>query len=158
MRKRIRFQPYIAHEVLQKLRAYAAAENVTESAVAEAALTEFLQRGAVDEPLLMSRLAALGEDVARLQRDLDVLSVSFATLARYVLVAAQPSPGPDAKRRGAAMYDVFLKSTAAQLDAGVRLVGEVSRAGSRARGTAMTQTGQGGGKENSAPVAGEAVR
>ena len=49
MRERIRIQPYLSRDLRRKLRNWASAQNVTESAVTEAALAEYLDDGRVDE-------------------------------------------------------------------------------------------------------------
>lgn len=90
MRYRIRIQPYISPELYRKLRTHSAMRNVTDSAVAEEALSKYLQSDAVEEALVLRRLSRVDEAVARLQHDVDVLSQTVATLARYAL-ASPPS-------------------------------------------------------------------
>jgi hypothetical protein len=53
MRYRVRIQPYISPELYRKLRAHSAVRNVTDSAVAEEALSKYLESDAVEEALML---------------------------------------------------------------------------------------------------------
>ena len=55
MRHRVRIQPYIPNDLHLKLRAHSMAHTLTDSAVTEAALREYLERDAVDEDLVVRR-------------------------------------------------------------------------------------------------------
>ena len=96
MRHRIRIQPYVTPEIHRKLRAYSAANDLTDSAVAEAALGDFLEPDGVDEALIMRRLDGVAQVLAQLQHDLAVVSQAVADLARTPFTAA----ASDAVTRG----------------------------------------------------------
>jgi hypothetical protein len=129
MRYRVRIQPYVSPDVHRKLRAYAAAQGLTDSAVTEAALVEYFARGDVEDGPVSRRLDGIAEAIARLQSDLDILSQAFGIFARYSFVAAQAPKGPTAVRQGEALYTQFLGGVSRQVGAGVRFAGEVRRAG-----------------------------
>jgi hypothetical protein len=65
MRRRIRIQPYVSPEIHRKLRAYSAANDLTDSAVAQAALGDFLEPDGVDEGLIMRRLDGIAQQGIR---------------------------------------------------------------------------------------------
>lgn len=54
--RRVRIQPYLSRELQVRLRSWAAAEGVTESAAVEAALSEYLDGGRADKELIARRL------------------------------------------------------------------------------------------------------
>jgi hypothetical protein len=92
---RVRVQPYIQPELAERLSAFCAASSATESAVVQAALTQFLDHTG-DKTLLMRRLDRLGRSGARTQRDLELLSQAFAFWMR-LWFAHTPSIPQDAK-------------------------------------------------------------
>jgi predicted transcriptional regulator len=73
MRHAIRIQPYLARDLFQKLRAYAAARSLTVSAVINAALAEYLERDEVDDALVVRRLNDVSHGLGKLTRDLEAL-------------------------------------------------------------------------------------
>lgn len=96
MRHRDRIQPYITPEVHRKLTAYSVTEELTESAVVEAALQQYLDRDRVQEPLVLRRLDGLAHSVARIEEDLQVLAWAFARRSR-----SWRRSGPDVLSHGA---------------------------------------------------------
>ena len=94
MRHRIRIQPYISPEVHQKVRAYAAARTLTESAVTEAALSEYCERDQIESSLVERRLDAVVHAIAQVQHDVNVVAQALAVFARYSFSDA-PIPTPD---------------------------------------------------------------
>jgi hypothetical protein len=128
MRNRIRIQPYVSPEVRRKLGAYARNESVTESAVVESALLEFLERDQVESALVLRRLDLVGRAMEELRRDLDVAAQAVAVLARFVFFVVPPEPPPDATLRLDKLYGVFIATLARRLQAGTSLAGEVRRA------------------------------
>lgn len=144
MRYRIRIQPYISPELYRKLRAYSAVQNVTDSSVAEEALSKYLESDAVEEALLLRRLSGVDEAVARLQHDVDVLSQTVVTLARCTLVSAPSAVSKDDGRKAQRLLTEVLAQAAKQIDAGVRLSGLLDRA--RVEAAAPRPSDAGGGQ------------
>lgn len=128
MRHRVRIQPYISPEVHRQLRLHTAARNVTDSAVAEAALAEYLARATPDEGVLLTRLQALSEDVARLQYDSDVLGQAFGTFVRFAFRMLDVDHSTEAARRSQQLFTQFVTAVSRELDAGLRLTGEIEGA------------------------------
>jgi hypothetical protein len=131
MRRRIRIQPYVSGETQRKLRAYAGAQALSESAVAEAAILEFVDPRRTDEDLILRRLDALSQGLAQLQHDADITSHALSFLARYAFLAAPPAATADAKRNAEELYDVFLAAIARRLQAGTRMENEIRRAAAK---------------------------
>jgi hypothetical protein len=144
MRYRVRIQPYVSPEVHRKLRAYSAMHDLTDSAVAEAALTEYLGRQEIEEALVLRRMGSVDEAVARLQRDVDVLSQTVAALARYALASAPAEFPPGAGRRARQLFTQVLAQAAKEMDSGVRLAGLLDRA--RGESAAARPPDTGGGR------------
>ena len=128
MRHRVRIQPYVSRELQRKLRSWAAAQNITESAVAEAALTEYLDDGKTEEDLIRRRLDTLTQAGAQLQEDLGVLSTGFARFVRQLFLGATTPPGQDKERRVETAYQAFLRGVLDQCQTGARLATQVRRA------------------------------
>lgn len=128
MRYRIRIQPYISPELHRKLRAHSAVRNVTDSAVAEEALSKYLESDSVEEALVLRRLSGVDEALARLQHDIDVLSQTVATLARCALASAPSVVSKDDGRKAQRLLTELLAQAAKEIDAGVRLSGLLDRA------------------------------
>ena len=143
MRRRTRIQPYVSAETQRKLRAYADAHTLSESAVAEAAILEFVDHGGLDEDLVLRRLDAVSQGLAQLQHDTDITSHALAFLARYAFLAAPKAPAPEAQRNAESLYDIFLDSIARRLQAGTRMEHEIRRAAARKAAT-PGQAPQGG--------------
>ncbi|MEP6653433.1 MAG: hypothetical protein ABJA82_08750 [Myxococcales bacterium] len=128
MRHRIRIQPYLSPETHRKMRAYAMGNGVTDSAVAEAALAEYLSRDSLDEALVVRRLDGLARAVQQLQRDVDVLSQAFGIFARRSFMAPAPVPVAEDQERADGLYRAFVARVSADLDRGMRFAGDVARA------------------------------
>jgi hypothetical protein len=125
MRQKIRIQPYVSRELVSKLRAYASTRRLTESAVAEAALNEYVDRDQAERTLVVRRLDALTETVSRMQQDLDVVGQVLGLYVRYSFITAPAATTPESRQRAKAIYADFLVKAAQQLRAGSRLTGEV---------------------------------
>ena len=140
MRKRVRIQPYLSHDLRQKLRAWAAAKSLTESAVAEAALSEYFDDGRPDVDVILRRLDLTSQAVARLQNDFDLLSDAFGHYVRHVILDAlyKSGAGADAK------YESFLRGVLDQTGVGGTFIGEVRRARSRPPSRPSTTAPTGG--------------
>jgi hypothetical protein len=128
MRRRVRLQPYVSRELQGKLRSWAAAEATTESAVVEAALAEYLDRGRSDKELIARRLDVLGDAVASLQDDVDILAGAFGRFVRRLFLRAITSDGQDKDRRVEAAYQAFLRGILDERQRGARFTTDVRRA------------------------------
>jgi hypothetical protein len=140
MRRRNRIQPYVSDDTHRKLRAYATAQALTESAVAEAAIREFVDRQPIDEDLVLRRLDAVSQSLAELRHDIDIVSHTLAHAARFVFYLAPATVVPNAARRSEELYEVLLSYVGQQLQVGARLEHEIRRAigkkaGAQAPGT-----------------------
>src|SRR5258708_35118722 len=145
MRHRIRIQPYVTPEIHRKLRAYSAANDVTGSAVAEAALGDFLEPDGVDEALIMRRLDGIAQVLAQLQHDLAVVSQAVGISARESFFAPRPTVTKETRDQADSIYRAFLERISRQLSAGVTLASEVRRASaspSQPRSGSATAEGQ----------------
>jgi hypothetical protein len=128
MRHRDRIQPYISPEVHRKLTAYSVTEEVTESAVVEAALQQYLDRDRVQEPLILRRLDGLAHAVARVEEDLQILSWAFGRFVKYSYLAGPPAISPETIARMEGLYGHFLVRVGGDLGSGVTFSGAVRRA------------------------------
>jgi hypothetical protein len=144
MRRRIRIQPYVSPETQRKLRAFASAQALSESSVAEAAILEFVDRNPIDEDLVLRRLDGLSQSVAQVQRDTDITSHALSFLARYTFLAAPQTLTAEAKRNAEELYETFLSAIARQLQAGTRMENEIRRAVARRAAASVPGTPQGG--------------
>jgi hypothetical protein len=143
MRQKVRIQPYVSRELESKVRAYAATRRLTESAVAEAALSEYVERDQAERTLVVRRLDALTETVTRMQQDLDVLGQVLGLYVRYAFITAPAASTAEARQRAEVIYAEFLLKAAQQLRAGSRLTGEVFAARPTSRpGTGQAQGGR----------------
>jgi hypothetical protein len=139
MRNRLRIQPYVSADLRRKLAAYSRAQEVTESAVVDAALREYLERDGVEEALVVRRLDGVVQTVAKVQDELEVLAWAVARLVRFsFLVAATPPPA--AAKQMEALYGKFLVQVAGDIGSGVTFSGAVRRSltSKAAPGTAPT--------------------
>jgi hypothetical protein len=141
MRQKVRIQPYVSRELQRKLVAYAQTRRLTESAVAEAALTEYIDRDQIEQALVERRLDALAENVSRLQKDLDVVGQVLGSYARYAFLTAPAATTAAASQRAELVNADFLVSVARQLQAGSRLTGQVYAARPAARPAAGPKEG-----------------
>jgi hypothetical protein len=139
MRERIRIQPYLSRDLRRKLRTWASVQNVTESAVAEAALAEYLDDGRVDEDVISRRLDLVSQAVARLQNDVDLLSDALGRYVRHVFLEAIYKSGADVE----AKYESFLRGVLDESGVGGRFIRDVrlARARRQANPTPTSQTG-----------------
>jgi hypothetical protein len=88
-RRAERIQPYIAREVRQRLARHCAGLGLTESAVLNEALTQYLD-GTNDAMLWMRRQELLDRRVQRLARDVEILSQAVGMFLRVWLAHTQP--------------------------------------------------------------------
>lgn len=126
MRHAIRVQPYLAPDLFQKLRAYAAAQSLTVSAVVSAALVEYFERNDVEDVLVLRRLDNVAQAVEQLRRDLDALGIGFGRFVRFLLLTAQPRmPDEQTVKRGEDLFQAFLDRVGEQYRAGVNFTRQV---------------------------------
>ena len=147
MRHRVRIQPYVLPATHRKLRAYSAAKDLTDSAVAEAALSEYLERDNFDEPLIVRRLDSVVRALAQLQNDVDILSKAFGIFAGHSFIVSPAHPTADDQLRAHGTYRAFLERISADINAGVRFAGEVGRARKEPRTAPPDRAQPGSGRE-----------
>ena len=90
-RRAERIQPYIAREVRQRLARHCAGLGLTESAVVNEALTQYLD-GTSDATLWMRRQDLLDRRVQRLARDVEILSQTVGMFLRIWFAHTPPLP------------------------------------------------------------------
>jgi hypothetical protein len=125
MRDAIRVQPYLSPELFRKLRAYAAAQSVTVSAVVAAALGEYLERNDADDALVLRRLDAVTHVIEQVRRDLDALGAGFGRFVQYSFISAPSTADAQILKRSEGLYGKFLAIVGEQLRAGVTFTGQV---------------------------------
>ena len=143
MRHRVRIQSYISPDAHRKFRAYSTAKELTGSAVADAAISQYCDDGRTEEALVVRRLDALVQVVTQIQHDMDVVSLAVGAHARFSFLVAPAPLIPEAQKRADAMYREFLAMVSRQHSAGVRFSVEVRRA--RADRAAPPGAGRGPG-------------
>jgi hypothetical protein len=129
VRGRVRIQPYILAELGERVDDVCASRGVTESAIVEAALRQYLD-GTSDKTLLLRRLDRLGRAVERDHRDLEILTETFAVFMR-LWFAHTPTIPEDAKQAARmtaeARYRQFVKHVAEQFSGGRRFLDDLPR-------------------------------
>ena len=90
-RRAERIQPYIAREVRQRLARHCAGLGLTESAVVNEALTQYLD-GTSDATLWMRRQDLLDRRMQRLARDVEILSQTVGMFLRIWFAHTPPRP------------------------------------------------------------------
>jgi hypothetical protein len=89
MRNRVRIQPYISADLRKRLAASSAAQDVTESAIAEAALAKYLEGDRTDEALIVRRLDSVAQLLGRVEERLEIVA---ETLGQFVLFSFKVAP------------------------------------------------------------------
>jgi predicted transcriptional regulator len=145
MRHAVRIQPYLARDLFQKLRAYAAARSLTVSAVISAALAEYLERDEVEDALIVRRLDDVTHTLGKLTRDVDALAVGLGSFAWYSFLRAPAATEDKVVSRAKAEYAEFLKQVARQLREGIRFTEQVFP--TPRRSAAMVAGTETGGRE-----------
>jgi hypothetical protein len=129
VRQTVRIQPYVSRETQRKLRVYSKTRRLTESAVTDAALVEYLERDQVEQALVVRRLDGLAETVGELQHDLDVVGQVLAVYVRYAFLSAPATTTREERRRADVVFADFLATVATELKAGRGLTSQVSGVG-----------------------------
>jgi hypothetical protein len=106
---------------------------LTESAVTEAALAEYVERDQAEQAFVVRRLDTLSQAVDQIKRDLEVTAQALTFVTRFAFLLA-PDLTRDEKLRAAAKqrcdarYAQMVARVAGDLQAGVTLAGDVRRA------------------------------
>lgn len=126
-RGRVRLLPYVPAELGERVVSVCASSGVTESAVVEAALRQYLD-GTSDRTLLLRRLDRLGRAVERDHRDLELLTETFAVFMRlwFAHTPSIPEDGKHAARMTAeSRYRQFVQHVAEQFSGGRRFLDDL---------------------------------
>jgi hypothetical protein len=128
--RRTRVCARISVSVRDRLAKYCAASGISERAVIENALRQYLE-GSSDFALLLRRLDRLDRELARDHRDLEVLSEAFGRYLRLWFVAHAPGAaesGKAAARAGAeSAYKKFAEHVGEQFRLGHRFLDDLPR-------------------------------
>jgi Arc/MetJ family transcription regulator len=100
---------YLDDELTEKLDALAAEPGSSKSAIVSDALRAYLaRRGARElDDLLKVRIGKLGDQLGRVERNLDVVLETLALYVRYQLAVTPPLPEADQKAARAVGHDRF---------------------------------------------------
>jgi hypothetical protein len=118
----------VSAELRSRLIDYCAAKNFTQSAVIEAALTQYLELP--DSLLFLRRLDRLGRAVERGHRDLELLSQGFALFVQCWFghaPAISPSQKDAARRSAANRFQQFMEQLAEQFTGGHRFLDDLPK-------------------------------
>jgi hypothetical protein len=122
-RRRQQVHPYLRRDVYQRLKAYCARRGVTDTAVIETALRQYLDQSS-DPTLIIRRLDRTGRAVDRVRREIDVLSEFVSTWVRVWFAHTPPLPEAardGAQRSAAKRYEQMLDFVAKRLAGRPRL-------------------------------------
>jgi hypothetical protein len=128
MGNRVRFQPYISVELRRRVEAYAAAQGVTESAIAEAALGEYLERDRTEPGLVVRRLDRVGEVLARVEEKLEIVGETVGRQVRQAFSVTPPTISAKARAEAADLYRQFIGTISQAVGTGATFLGAVRRA------------------------------
>ena len=126
---RVRLQPYVSAELGQRLMSLCAARGVTETAVVQEALRQYLD-GVSDTTLMLRRLDRVGRDVHKNHRDLELLTEAFSLWMKlwFAHTPSIPEEGKRAARTSAeARYKQFVDHLAEQFTGGKRFLDDLPR-------------------------------
>lgn len=119
-------------ELASDLASQARARRVSQAAIVEAALASFLSPDGADrlEAAISRRLDRISRQVDRLEWNVGLSNETIALFIRFWLTANPPMP-EDARAAAQAMgkerWERFVESLARRMEAGPRLLDEVSR-------------------------------
>lgn len=128
-RVRARIYPRIDPQLANRLARHATASGVTETAIVEAALAQYLDRTS-DTALVLGRLDRNGRAYARLERDLAFLSEAFAIFVKIWFAHTPTIPEDErqvARTTGEARYRKWLEHVVEQFSGGHRFVDDLPR-------------------------------
>jgi hypothetical protein len=128
-RERVRLQSYIEPSLGQRLKAFCAAQGLTEGAVVQAALEQYFD-GTGDATLVMRGLARLGRAEARTQRDVELLSEAFGIFLRTWFAHTPPIPEEakaSARTSAQARFEQFVTHLGEKFSGGHRFLDDLPR-------------------------------
>jgi hypothetical protein len=126
MRNRVRIQPYVAPDLRHRLRSYSAAQDVTESAVIEAALSKYLEPEGTDQALVVRRLDAVVQALARVEAGLEVVGEGVGRLVRFLYSIAPAKVATD-DAQGEERYRTLIATVSRAVGTGTAFVATVRR-------------------------------
>jgi hypothetical protein len=126
--RRVRVSARISVSVRDRLTKYCAASGISERAVVETALRQYLE-GSSDSALILRRLDRLQVLVGRDHRDLELLSEAFGLYMRAWFLAHSPSVAENSKtmRAGEGACKIFAQHLGERFSAGHRFVDDLPR-------------------------------
>jgi hypothetical protein len=126
-RRAERIQPYVARDVRQRLARHCAGLGLTESAVVNEALAQYLDATS-DATLWMRRQDLLDRRLQRLARDVEILSQTLGMFLRIWFAHTPPLP-PEARQaashNGEQRYRLLLERVQARLMEGKRFIDDL---------------------------------
>jgi len=128
MKNRVRIQPYVSADLRRRLAACSAVQDVTESAIAEAALSKYLEPDRTDEALVVRRLDSLAQTLGRVEERLDVVGEAIGRFVQFSFKIAPAKIDADAATRADGLYRAFLAAVAKAIGTGTTFVAAVRRA------------------------------
>lgn len=128
MKNRVRIQPYISADLRRRLAGYSAAQELTESAVAQAALAEYLAPDRAGEPLIVRRLDGIAQVLERLEERVDVVGEAIARLIRFEFLTKEPQVSPQARSDADERYRKLVATLGRAVATGATLMAAVRRA------------------------------
>jgi predicted transcriptional regulator len=125
-----RLHVYLDDALLERLDALARRPGGSKSAIVADALRHYLARGAAAEidAVLKARLDRIGRQLARLERDQQVVLESLALFIRYQLTVTAPLPDADhmsARALGQERFSSFVEQVGRRLADGKSLTRDV---------------------------------
>ena len=123
---------YLTDEVAKAFRGELRRSGMTKSFIVNNALILYLNPPRMSEPAvrLLDKVNALCKHVRLLQREVEVMSETFAVFARYFLMVTPPVPESElvaAKALGRERYKVFIGQIAKRLSSDKGLITDVVR-------------------------------
>jgi hypothetical protein len=126
-RRAERIQPYIAREVRQRLARHCAGLGLTESAVVNEALAQYLD-GTSDASLWLRRQDLLDRRLQQLARDVEILSQTVGMFLRVWFAHTPPLPKEArhaASQSGEQRYRLLLERVGVQFTDGKRFIDDL---------------------------------
>ena len=124
-----RHQLYLAKGISEKLEALAAKPGASKSAILTDAVQAWLTRRGTQEidDRFAHRLERMSGQLARIERDQQILLESLALFVRYQLTINAPLPEPDQAARavGRDRFQSFVDQVGRQIAGGGRTLGQV---------------------------------
>ena len=128
MRNRVRIQPYLSADLRKRLASYAVVHDVTESALAEAALAKYLDPNPTDEALMARRLDSVVQVLGRVEERLEVLAEAVGRFMRFSFKVAPETVPAAAVARAEDLYRDLLVGVSRAVGTGTTFLAAVRRA------------------------------